>query len=50
MAISSEFRMKKYRDDDHWEDAPNFTITLHYFVYEIHIMNNYMKIVLNHSC
>ena len=22
MVISSEFRMRHYRDDDHWEDAP----------------------------
>ena len=27
MAISSEFRMGQYRDDDHREDAPHFNIS-----------------------
>ena len=28
VVISSEFRMEQYRDDDHREDAPHFTLTV----------------------
>ena len=41
MVISSEFRLRQNRDDDHREDAPHFTVYLaKCYVGDIFVLEN----------